>query len=162
MTTGREADPYAQGQPYQQYGGQQYGAQQYGAQQYGAPQPGPGQYGAPPARQRNQKGRGWIGITLLVLLVVGIGVGVWFARKGDPDAAAVGDCVSRSGGESVKVVECTDAKATYKIVGKVNNKSQVEFSINSSKICKPFAESKSAYWKGESGGKGYVLCLAPK
>jgi hypothetical protein len=58
-------------------------------------------------------------------------------------------------------VKCTDAKAAYKVVGKVTNQSQVAFNISSARICKPYPGATSAFWKGKVGKSGYVLCLGP-
>jgi hypothetical protein len=158
----------------QQYGGQQqYGApQQYGGpQQYGAPQqygpptqPGtpPPAYG-PPAQppKRNMGRRRIIALVVLVLVLGGIGIAAYSSSKSSPDAAKVGDCVSKTGDNSVKTVSCGDGSATYKVVGKVEHKTQVDLSLNSESICKPFPTAQSAYWRGEVGKEGYILCLAP-
>jgi hypothetical protein len=102
-------------------------------------------------------------IVLAVLgVIVGfIGISGYLAGKSDPDTAGTGACVAREGGSGVRVVDCTDPDAAYKIVGRVPDKAQAQFNVNSQRICDPFPDAKSAYWKGESGGKGYVLCLAP-
>lgn len=101
-----------------------------------------------------------ISLAVLLFLVAGIMIMVWSTQKNSPDAATTGDCVSRSG-DDLKVVACSDAAATYKVVGRVENKTQVQFSVNSGQICGQFANAKSGYWKGEVGKAGYVLCLAP-
>jgi hypothetical protein len=99
----------------------------------------------------------------LVVAVVVFGLVGFVARfaTGDPDIAKVGDCMSGTTAENLKVVKCTEAGAQYKIVGKIDDKSQSDFNSNSGSICKPFPSAESAFWKGESGGKGYVLCLSP-
>lgn len=99
-------------------------------------------------------------LAVLLFLVAGIMIMAWNAQKSSPDAATTGDCVSRDG-DDVKVVSCTDASAAYKVVGRVENQTQIQFSINSGKICGRFPDAKSGYWKGETGKPGYVLCLAP-
>ncbi|WP_131732409.1 LppU/SCO3897 family protein [Actinomadura formosensis] len=114
----------------------------------------------PPPKKRSMRGT-VIVLVVLVLIVGFIGVAGYLARKSDPDNAAVGDCVARQSDSSVKVVKCTDPASAYKVVGKVPDKTQVQFSISSRSICDPFPTAKSAFWKGEQGGKGYVLCLAP-
>lgn len=120
----------------------------------------PGTTGSPSAPKKSNTGA----IIFLVLVVLGfavVGFLAWKQGHSDPDTAKAGDCVARSGADDVKVVKCTDAKAAYKVVGKVDGKTQVEASVSGASICKPFAGAKSVYWKGESGKQGYVLCLAP-
>lgn len=155
----------------QQYGGpQQYGAPpqpaQYGApQQYGPPpQQGapPPAYGPPVQPPKSNMGRRRIiALVVLVLVLGGIGIAAYSSSKSSPDAAKVGDCVSKTGDNSVKKVGCGDSSATYKVVGKVDHKTQVDLSLNSASICKPFPTAQSAYWRGEVGKEGYILCLAP-
>jgi hypothetical protein len=164
------SDPYggqqAGGAP--QYGGQQHagGAPQYGApQQYGPPtQPGPPAPPYAPTAQppkRNMRRRRIIALVVLVLIVGGVGLAAWSSSKSSPDAAKVGDCVSKTGENSVEKIGCGDGSAAYKVVGKVEHKTQVDLSLNSASICSPFPTSQTAYWRGEAGKEGYVLCLAP-
>ena len=65
----------------------------------------------------------------------------------------------RTGANSVKIVKCDDASATFKVVGRVDDKTEVDASIDA---CDSYASqgAVSVYWQGTSGGKGMVLCLA--
>ncbi|MCW2914917.1 MAG: hypothetical protein JWN52_2985 [Actinomycetia bacterium] len=156
--------------------GPQYGAPGQGPQY---PQPGP-QYGAPgQAPQYPQAGPPYgapaptpskgVGKRILLRIVVavaglaivsGVGYG-WKVFKGEsPDLAKVGDCMAGTDANNLKVVKCTDAKANYKVIGKVNDTTEIGFQMNRS-ICKPFQGAESAFWKGKKLGTGYVLCLAP-
>ena len=129
-------------------------------QHYGTlpPQPGPM---APPPQPRTMRKRRIIALVVLLLVVAGVGIGAWSSAKSSPDAAGVNDCVSKSGEDSVKKVSCTDGSAAYRVVGKVEHKTQADVSLSSATICKPFPGAQSAYWRGEVGKPGYVLCLAP-
>lgn len=127
----------------------------------GAPAP---PFGAQPVMpQKSMKKRRTVALVFLLVLVAVIGFFGYKASKSNPDSAAVGDCVSKGSGsaEDVKKVDCTAATAAYKVVGKVEHKTQVDFNVSSQSICGPFAGAKSAFWKGEVGKAGYVLCLAP-
>ncbi|MGI8330014.1 LppU/SCO3897 family protein [Actinomadura scrupuli] len=141
----------------------------------GAPNPAPGQqgapgqppqYGAPAPAPSKAASVGKSILTRIVVAVVGLavvaGVGYgWKVFKGeDPDLAKVGDCMAGTNADNLKVTKCTDAKATYKVVGKVEDKSESAFNTDRS-ICAPFKDADSAFWKGEKGSNGYVLCLAP-
>lgn len=96
----------------------------------------------------------------------------------DTDNASVGDCVkdttdqttgdgTRISGDNMKIVDCKDATATYKVVGKVDHVSRVEVSMpslggNGKGVCNPYPTASGSYWRGDADGKdGYVLCLAP-
>lgn len=119
--------------------------------------PQPGYPPAPPQQKKKFPVRIVVGLVIAAVVIVIVLV----LRQSDPDSAKVGDCMAGSSAENLKVVKCTDAKAQYKVVGKVENKSQTDFSINSAGICKAYPTAESAFWKGERGGKGYVLCLGP-
>lgn len=133
------------------------------------PQPGPAAPPAPPApsgagsRARSAAS----GIVrriafAVVALAVVAGIGYGYDRfTGDPDVAGVGDCLAGAGANDLKVVECTDATAQHKVVGKVEGKTEAEFSSKTTNVCEPYKETETGFWKGEPGKTGYVLCLAP-
>jgi hypothetical protein len=102
-----------------------------------------------------------IAVIVLVVVVVGIVIVALSAKGSNPDSAKVNDCVSKPDNNSVKVVGCGDSSAAFRVAGKVEHKTQVDVSLNSAAICKPFPTATSVYWKGEIGKPGYVLCLAP-
>jgi hypothetical protein len=62
--------------------------------------------------------------------------------------------------ENVKleVVSCADANADYKVVGRVENKTQAEANANT--ICDAFPDASFVYWQGRQNQRGTVLCLA--
>ncbi len=152
-----------------------YGPPQ-GQGQYGGPPPGqpgqPGQYGGPPQGQygggmppeppkKSFKTRRIVALVILLAVVIVVVVFALKAAKSNPDAAKIGDCVSKGAAEDIKVVNCTSPNAAYKVVGKVEHKTQVDFDLSSATICKPYPTAQSAFWKGKVGEAGYVLCLAP-
>lgn len=102
-----------------------------------------------------------IAAAVLLLLSATIAFLAWRSERGNPDSATVGDCVSHRSGDDIKVVSCGDSKAAFKVMGKVKNKTEPEFDLDSGTICSPFPGAKSAFWKGEVGKAGYVLCMAP-
>jgi hypothetical protein len=108
-----------------------------------------------------------------VLLLCCIGSVAFFARNGLPGSgtaskANVGDCLS---GKSIdksndkfqetnlEIVKCADADAKYKVVGKVENKTQGQATDD---VCKPFTGAEIVYWEGRENEKGTVLCLQTK
>jgi hypothetical protein len=99
-------------------------------------------------------------ITIVVALVVlgGIAAVGAYLNRDAANKANVGDCVTQEGANDLKVVECTDASADFKVVGRVEDKTQSEASLGA---CDDYPETESAYWEGKPGEKGLVLCLAP-
>jgi hypothetical protein len=116
----------------------------------------PGAFLPPP---RRSKRRQVIVLTVFLGLVAALFGVIWSQTRHNPEAARVGDCVRQTGADSVQVVDCGDPNAAFKVVGRVEDKTQVEASLSA---CDPYAGqgAKQAYWSGKLGEKGYVLCLA--
>ena len=116
----------------------------------------PGAFLPPP---RRSKRRQVIVLTVFLALVGALFGFIWLQTRHNPEAASVGDCVRQTGTDSVWVVECGDPSATFKVVGRVENKTQVEASLSA---CDPYAGQGAVqvYWSGKLGERGYVLCLA--
>ncbi|GAA4633151.1 hypothetical protein GCM10023196_069570 [Actinoallomurus vinaceus] len=139
---------------------------------YGGP---PGPYGTPPGLTPNQRRKRLL-IVVPVALVALVGIIVLRGRSSGSDEAAVGDCVKKTSdqttssgqhvtGDNIKTVACTDASASYKVVGKVEHVSRISVSIkemDGKGVCSPYPSATVRYWRGKTGGgDGYVLCLAP-
>jgi hypothetical protein len=158
-----------------QPGGYDPNAGQYG-QQPGGYDPNAGQQpfgavpGAPPARRRGPL-KIILAIAGVVLLLCCIGGVVLAVRGGSdifggsPGNAKAGDCLSgksidersdRFQEADLEVVECTETDAKYKVVGRVDNKTQAQAT---DEVCQPFAEAELIYWQGRAGEEGTVLCL---
>jgi hypothetical protein len=120
----------------------------------GFPPPGP----APqPARRGGGIRRRIITIVIALVVIGGLAAVGAYLNRDAASKAKVGDCVQQEGSNDLKVVKCDDAAADYKVVGRVDNKTQSEAGLSA---CDPFPDAESAYWEGESGEKGLVLCLA--
>lgn len=134
----------------------------------GFPPPQGGGFPPPgPAPQPARSGGGMkkvisIVIGIVVVAVIGFGVraAIDYFDKDAANKAKVGDCVAQEGSDDVKVVECGSSDADFKVVGRVEDKTQAEAGISA---CGPFVEqgAEQAYWEGERGKKGLVLCLGP-
>jgi hypothetical protein len=113
----------------------------------------------PETRAPNPKRRQKIALGVLLAVVLVIAGIAYFATRDNPESAKVGDCVHQTGENSVKVIACTDPDAAFKVVGRVEDQTEVDASLTA---CDPFEAQNptSVYWSGEEGGKGYVLCLA--
>jgi hypothetical protein len=128
------------------------------SQQYGGV---PAQQTAPKRPRMSMVQRRVVALIVLVLAVAGFGFGMWSSHRSNPDSAGVNDCVTQPHGNSIKKVGCGSDKAAMRVVGKVENTTQVQVTLDSAAICKPFPTATNVYWKGEIGKPGYVLCLAP-
>jgi hypothetical protein len=118
--------------------------------------PGP----APQPARRGGAGRAIVILVVVLVVVGGLAAAGWYFSRDAANKANVGDCVQQQGSDDLKVVDCASADADYKVVGRVEDKTQTEASLGA---CDDFTDqgAESAYWEGESGKKGLVLCLAP-
>ncbi len=149
--------PYPpQGQaPYPPQGGY---PQQPG--QPGFPPQGAGPY-TPIAPQPRRRFRFKL-IQLVVIIVIAIGVAVfsYISGRDDANTAKVGDCMHRGStsdtNPDLEVVKCSDAKAQYTVLAKINGKySGTEADAKCAAAAKNFKYSYT-----ESGdGSDFLLCL---
>lgn len=119
---------------------------------------------SPDAKPAPSKARGIVKRivgALVVFAVISIGGVAWAYLTGAPETAKAGDCLSGQSAEELKTVDCADATAEYKVVGKVENKTEAEFDTNAESICAAYPTFQTAYWEGKKNGSGYVLCLEP-
>lgn len=97
-------------------------------------------------------------VAVVVLAVAGYAVNL---ALGAPSTASVGDCMAGTNERELKVVDCGDPSAQWTVTGKIENKTEAEFTSDRN-ICAAFQEAGSAYWEGKRGKAGYVLCLKPR
>jgi len=105
-------------------------------------------------------------VALVIAACIGISLFAFNNAKKDPANAKVGNCLAGDTMDSttaqevnnIKIVECTAGDAKYKVVGVVENKTQVQFKIDNN-ICGAYPTAESALWQGTSGKPGSVLCL---
>jgi hypothetical protein len=103
----------------------------------------------------------WIVGVVIALAVAG---GAWLLSRNEPSNAKVGDCISGGSAQDMKIVGCSDTAAKYKVVGRVENKPQSEFTDDAklAQNCSPFPTAETGFWQGEEGKNGIILCLEPK
>jgi hypothetical protein len=113
----------------------------------------------PAAPARRAKRRQLIVLSVFLVAVVAFFGFVYAATRHNPGTAKAGDCVRQTGADAVQVVDCADARAQFTVVGRVENKTEVEAGLDA---CEPFADlgATQAFWSGQAGKTGYVLCLA--
>src|SRR5690349_18039629 len=103
-----------------------------------------GTVGAPVgAAPVNKKRRQLIALGVLLVVVAGFFGAAWFFSRDNGDRAKVGDCVKPSGSDSVKIVSCTSPDAAYKVVGRLDGKTQVEAELSA---CDGFPGSDAVFW----------------
>lgn len=124
-------------------------------------QPVPHQPPQPPQQPQPQKSkskkRQKIVLAVFLILVVLLFGAVWFFTRDNGENAQVGNCVTESGSNYVKIVDCGDAKATLKVVGRVEDKTEAEARGSA---CNAFPDATQVFWQGKQGQSGMVLCLA--
>jgi hypothetical protein len=140
----------------------------------GFPPPGtvaPGFPGAPEAPKKSFGKTVLKVLGVIVVLVIAavikfaIGTGVNNVTD-DTKQAAAGDCVNvdtkvkegETGSAEAEVVKCTDAKAQYTVVGRVEGVTDV----NSPSCEKFYKEGEEMLVYSTSANGGYLLCLKPK
>ncbi|MCG8970731.1 MULTISPECIES: LppU/SCO3897 family protein [Streptomyces] len=163
-----QGNPFAQGQP--QAPQQPQGQNPFAQGQPGFPQqpgqPGFPQQGAPYAPVPPQPAQRKVSFKtikniVIAVIVVGVAIGGYVASRDDADTAAVGDCMHRGSTKDddpdLEVVDCTDAKAQYEVLAKIEG----SFLTDTMAQSKCEAEAKDfQYIYTESGdGKDFLLCL---
>jgi len=100
-------------------------------------------------------------VALVVLLVVAglVFDGIWLGTRRHASTAKVGDCEHRTGIDGVSVAACTDATADFRVVGRVENRTEVDAGLSA---CDPYVDqgAETFYWAGQPGKTGYILRLA--
>ena len=100
-------------------------------------------------------------VAVVGVVVLGAAGFVYNQLSGAPSTAKVGDCMAGQNENELKVVDCSDASARWTVTGKIENKTEDEFNRDR-EICAEYQDAGSAYWEGERGKAGYVLCLSPR
>ncbi|MEV5432287.1 hypothetical protein [Streptomyces sp. NPDC052701] len=160
-----QGNPFAQGQqpagqpqaPYPPQGGY---PQQPG--QPGFPQQATGPYPPVPPQQSGRKPSfKTIKNIVVVAAVAAIAIGGFIASRDDANTAAVGDCMHRGSTNNndpdLEVVECSDAKAQYVVLAKIEG-SYLTQTLASSK-CEGQAKDFQYTYTESGDGKDFLLCL---
>lgn len=114
-----------------------------------------------------------VGMSIVVRIVIGVviigvlALGGWIVKNltGDPETASVGDCVTDApSADDMKVVDCTDSTAAYKVVKKID--SVTDKGSDQDTITAACGETDDSwttglYAKDKYGNIDYVLCLGP-
>lgn len=114
-----------------------------------------------PAKKKSGIGRFLIWIVVLVLA----GGAYWFfIGSKDATNAKVGDCLGGTSAaeldaDNLKIVDCTAGDANFKVVQKIDGKTQAQADADGGSICTD-ATTEFYFWSGEEGKAGTVLCLA--
>jgi hypothetical protein len=132
--------------------------------------PPPATEGLGDAPKKKSTGRKILGIVLALVVAVVVLLGLAIAKNallGPSDTtkdAKVGSCLdNKANADEIAVVDCADAKAVDKVVGKVPGVSEATFRADADgTVCAPFPDAKTSLFKGEgAAADNYVLCLQP-
>lgn len=110
-----------------------------------------------------------IGLSIAALVVGGIVGYTHFFDNGphtptqQPYDAKVGDCMVGQDEDSLKRVDTCAEPHDWKVVGRIDGKTEAEFYAGGpgGDVCKDYRTATASFWEGETGRRGYVLCLAP-
>lgn len=119
-----------------------------------AGKPVPEQVGPPPRPRKGKIGR-WVA---LLVIAAGVGGAVWYGTRATPATEGVGDCLAQTRGNQLITVSCNDTSARFRVVGKLENRTVVDATLDA---CTAYSTATSAYWEGNTGQLGLVLCLEP-
>jgi hypothetical protein len=104
-------------------------------------------------------------VVLTIFLLVGAVMFAlfWFGSRNDAPKAAdakVGDCLHQVGLTSAETVNCDDANADFKVVGRVEGQYQAQSTVGVTTACDQWPEATTTYWVGRPGERGSLLCLS--
>ncbi|CAM5421755.1 putative protein OS=Streptomyces violarus OX=67380 GN=FHS41_004296 PE=4 SV=1 [Streptomyces violarus] len=162
-----QGNPFAQGQPAGQpqapYPPQGGYPQQPG--QPGFPPQGAAPYAPVPPQPTGRKlSFKTIKNIAIVIAVASIAIGGYIASRDDAKTAAVGDCMHRGStndnNPDLEVVECSDAKAQFEVLAKIEGKFLTD-TLASSK-CEAEAKGFQYVYTESGDGKDFLLCLKDK
>lgn len=99
--------------------------------------------------------------TVMGLVGVAVLAGGYMAYKyftNDTDLAGVGDCITAAASaDDMKTVDCTDATANYKVVGRAEGSYT---DSTASAVCNAYPSTTDVFLaQGAGKQRGYVLCL---
>jgi len=155
------AAPAQMGQPPRETLGSAPSAAEY----LGQPPPVGEAVGTPPPAKRKRRTLLWVLVGIagfLVVLVIAFVAAAVLLFGDSPSTAQVGSCLSGTtdtaalNPDDMKVVACDGADASYKVIGRVENKTQQE----SQTACDGVAGTELSLWYGPANQRGVTLCLA--
>ncbi|MEV0090527.1 hypothetical protein [Streptomyces sp. NPDC050738] len=162
-------NPYAQ-QPTTPYGQQPQGGNPFGQQQPGVPpqqQPPYFNQGGPipqaPVGQQTGSGKAKKILRIVIpVAVIAIVAVTWFANRDGASSASVGDCMHRGSASAtdpdLKVVDCSDAKAQYKVLAKI--KGDFSRTEASAKCTEAVKDAFQYTYTQTNSGSSFLLCIA--
>jgi len=99
-----------------------------------------------------------VAIGIVLVLILGVGGYLFIQYRNSPMRADVGDCLSGTEdptqADDIKLVDCTDASAAFKVTRKVEDQPKDA----NSNACEGI-EHDDVYWSSRNGTTGTVLCL---
>jgi hypothetical protein len=93
---------------------------------------------------------------VLTAAVLAVFAAIWLGRSHQPDT----ECLNGANAAAHEFVDCDDPTAQFKVLGTIPDKTRAE--SKNIEICRSHRGTTTTFWRrGEGGGKGTALCLAP-
>jgi hypothetical protein len=121
-----------------------------------------------PAQQPKKSIGSWFGglsgankfrtiLFVVALLVAPVAI---YMGLDEPNQAEVGDCMAGKDASDLRTVECTDAAAQWRVLGRLEGKTESDY--NSETACAAFPDTAASFYQdGRRLRKGFILCLGP-
>jgi hypothetical protein len=121
-----------------------------------------------PAQQPKKSIGSWFGglsgvgkfrAILFVVALLAAPVAIYMGLD-EPNQAEVGDCMAGKDVSDLHTVECTDAAAQWKVLGRLDGKTESDY--NSEDACAAYPGTAASFYQdGRRFRKGFILCLGP-
>jgi hypothetical protein len=82
-----------------------------------------------------------------------------YAGLDEPNQAKAGDCMAGQSTSDLRMVECADTAAEWKVLGRLEGKSEAD---HNDTVCAAYPETEASFYQdGRRFRKGFILCLGP-
>jgi hypothetical protein len=93
---------------------------------------------------------------LFAIAILAIPFAVYFGLD-EPNQAAVGDCMAGQSASDLRIVECGDSSAEWKVLGRLGGKTEAD---HNDEACSAYPETAASFYQdGRRFSKGFILCL---
>lgn len=77
----------------------------------------------------------------------------------EPNQAEAGDCMAGQSTSDLRIVECNDSAAQWKVLGRLEGKTEAD---HNDQACSAYPGTAASFYQdGRRFRKGFILCLGP-